>query len=57
MRNLSPGFAEWCLRISIDALMDTVIEYFQNIEEQQEEFAVSVTQRLPKYMQPVLEYG
>lgn len=45
------------MRISIDALMDTVIEYFQNIEEQQEEFAVSVTQRLPKYMQPVLEYG
>lgn len=41
--------------IIIDALMDTVMEYFHITEAQLEEFTVSFMQRLPKYMQDSLE--
>ena len=45
------------MRIIIDALMDTVMEYFHITEQQLEEFTASFVQRLPKYMQTVLLYG
>ena len=45
------------MRIIIDALMDTVMEYFHITEQQLEEFTASFIQRLPKYMQKALEYG
>ena len=41
--------------IIIDALMDTVMEYFHITEVQLEEFTASFIQRLPKYMQDALE--
>ena len=41
--------------IIIDALMDTVMEYFHITEAQLEEFTASFVQRLPKYMQDALE--
>lgn len=41
--------------IIIDALMDTVMEYFHITEAQLEEFTASFIQRLPKYMQEALE--
>lgn len=41
--------------IIIDALMDTVMEYFHITETQLEEFTASFMQRLPKYMQDALE--
>ena len=41
--------------IIIDALMDTVMEYFHITESQLEEFTASFVQRLPKYMQDALE--
>lgn len=40
--------------IIIDALMDTVMEYFHITEAQLEEFTASFVQRLPKYMQDAL---
>ena len=42
--------------IIIDALMDTVMEYFHITEAQLEEFTASFIQRLPKYMQDALEW-
>ena len=45
------------MRIIIDALMDTVMEYFHITEQLLEEFTASFVQRLPKYMQTVLLYG
>ena len=39
----------------IDALTDTVMEYFHITEAQLEEFTASFVQRLPKYMQDALE--
>lgn len=41
--------------IIIDALIDTVMEYFHITEAQLEEFTASFVQRLPKYMQDALE--
>ncbi len=41
--------------IIIEALMDTVMEYFHITEAQLEEFTASFVQRLPKYMQEALE--
>lgn len=41
--------------IIIDALMDTVMEYFHITEAQLEEFTANFVQRLPKYMQDALE--
>ena len=41
--------------IIIDALMDTVMEYFHIMESQLEEFTASFVQRLPQYMQDALE--
>ena len=41
--------------IILDALMDTVTEYFHITEAQLEEFTASFIQRLPKYMQDALE--
>lgn len=43
------------VHIIIDALMDTVMEYFHITEAQLDEFTVSFIQRLPKYMQEALE--
>ena len=40
--------------IILDALMDTVMEYFHITETQLEEFTASFVQRLPKYMQDAL---
>ena len=40
--------------IIIDALMDTVMEYFHITETQLEEFTTSFIQRLPKYMQDAM---
>ena len=45
------------MRIIIDALMNTVMEYFHITEQQLEEFTASFVQRLPKYMQEALIYG
>ena len=45
------------MRIIIDALMDTVMEYFHITEQQLEEFTASFIQRLPKYMQEALLCG
>ena len=42
--------------IIIDALMDTVVEYFHITEAQLEEFTASFIQRLPKYMKEALEW-
>lgn len=41
--------------IIIDALMDTVMEYFHITEAQLEEFTASFVHRLPKYMQDALK--
>ena len=43
------------MHIIIDALMDTVMEYFHITEARLDEFTVSFIQRLPKYMQEALE--
>lgn len=43
--------------IIIDALMDSVMEYFHITERELEEFTSSFIQRLPKYMREALEYG
>lgn len=45
------------MRIIIDALMDSVMEYFHITEQELEEFTASFIQRLPKYMQDALKYG
>lgn len=45
------------MRIIIDALMDTVMEYFHITEQQLEEFTASFIQRLPEHMQNALSYG
>ena len=45
------------MRIIVDALMDTVMEYFHITEQQLEEFTASFIQRLPKYMQNALACG
>lgn len=45
------------MRIIIDALMDTVMEYFHITEQQLEEFTASFIQHLPKYMREALIYG
>ena len=42
--------------IIIDALMETVMEYFHITETQLEEFTASFIQRLPKYMKEALEW-
>ena len=47
----------YSMHIIIDALMDTVMEYFHITEQQLEEFTASFVQRLPKYMQEALLYG
>ncbi|MCM1233857.1 MAG: transposase, partial [Ruminococcus flavefaciens] len=41
--------------IIIDALMDTITEYFHITEAQLEEFTASFISHLPKYMQEALE--
>lgn len=45
------------MRIIIDALMDSVMEYFHITERELEGFMASFLQRLPKYMREALEYG
>ena len=45
------------MRIIIDALMESVMEYFNITEQQLEEFTSSFVQRLPEYMQKALENG
>jgi hypothetical protein len=45
------------MRILIDALMESVMEYFHITEQQLEKFTSSFVQRLPKYMQKALESG
>ena len=45
------------MRIIIDALMDTVMEYFHITEQQLEEFTTNFVRRLPKYIQKALTYG
>lgn len=45
------------MRIIIDALMDSVMEYFHITEQELETFTANFIQRLPKYMQDTLEYG
>jgi len=45
------------IRIIIDALIESVMEYFHITEQQLEEFTSSFVQRLPKYMQKALERG
>ena len=45
------------MRIIIDALMDSVMEYFHITERELEEFTAIFIQRLPKYMREALEYG
>ena len=40
--------------IIIEALMDTVMEYFHITEAQLQEFTTSFIQRLPKYMKEAL---
>lgn len=39
----------------IDALMDTLMEYFHITESQLEKFTASFVQHLPQYMQNALE--
>ena len=48
-------FRSRSMHIIIDALMDTVMEYFHITEARLDEFTVSFIQRLPKYMQEALE--
>ncbi len=45
------------MRIIIDALIESVMEYFHITEQQLEEFTSNFVQRLPKYMQKALESG
>ena len=45
------------MRIIIDALIESVMEYFHITEQHLEEFTSSFVQRLPKYMQKALEIG
>ena len=45
------------MRIIIDALIESVMEYFHITEQQLEEFTSGFVQRLPKYMQKALERG
>ena len=42
------------MRIILDALLDTVMEYFHITESQPEEFTSNFIDRLPKYMQNAL---
>ncbi len=44
------------MRIIIEALMNTVMEYFHITEQQLEEFTANFIQRLPKYIQDALIY-
>ena len=43
------------MRIILDALLDTVMEYFHITESQLEDFTASFINRLPKYMQKALQ--
>ena len=43
------------LRIILEALLDTVMEYFHITESQLEEFTAIFINRLPKYMQNALQ--
>ncbi len=45
------------MRIIIDALIESVMEYFYITEQHLEEFMSSLVQRLPKYIQKALESG
>ena len=45
------------MRIILDALIDSVMEYFHITERELEEFTASFIQKLPKYMQEALGYG
>ena len=45
------------MQIIMNALMDSVMEYFHITEQELEKFTASFIQRLPKYMQEALEYG
>ncbi len=45
------------MRIIIDALIESVMEYFYITEQHLEEFTSSLIQRLPKYIQKALESG
>ena len=45
------------MRIIIDALMDTVMEYFHITEQQLEEFTASFIQLFPERIQNALSYG
>jgi hypothetical protein len=45
------------MRIIVDALIESAMEYFHITERQLEEFTSSFVQRLPKDMQKALESG
>ena len=45
------------IQIIMNALMDSVMEYFHITEQELEKFTASFIQRLPKYMQEALKYG
>ena len=45
------------MQIIMNALMDSVMEYFHITEQELEKFTASFIQRLPKYMQEALKYG
>ncbi|MGN0323045.1 MAG: transposase, partial [Oliverpabstia sp.] len=45
------------MQIIMNALMDSVMEYFHITEQEMEKFTASFIQRLPKYMQEALKYG
>jgi len=45
------------MRIILDALIDSVMEYFHITERELEKFTASFIQKLPKYMQEALGYG
>ena len=45
------------MQIIMNALMDSVMEYFHITEQELEKFTAIFIQRLPKYMQEALKYG
>ena len=45
------------MQIIMNALMDSVMEYFHITEQELEKFTASFIQKLPKYMQEALKYG
>ena len=45
------------MRIPMEALMDSVMEYFYITEQELEEFTDSFIQRLPQYVREALGYS